>query len=161
MHESLLHEYLKACICGRMLTVWLPMCSTVAPMARGGRGDITGNVPLPPPRPRLHQCTSPCTHVQGVCGAPTGAVGGAADGRRREIVTTQRYTPRLSHMTKLHTGTLRPHPIECACQIWLCSSAVKCTFGWYTSQNAAPRRFFSTICNAYVQMTRATSQTRK
>ena len=54
------------------------MCSTVAPMAGAGGGDITGNV--------LSQgftSPSPCTHVQGAYGAPTGAVGGAADGRRR------------------------------------------------------------------------------
>ena len=43
-----------------MHTVRLPMCSTVAPMARIGGGDITGNV--------LGQgftSPSPCTHVQG------------------------------------------------------------------------------------------------
>ena len=28
-----------------MRTLWLPMCSTVAPMARGGRRDITSNAP--------------------------------------------------------------------------------------------------------------------
>ena len=53
------------------------MCSTVAPMARAGGEDITGNV--------LGQgftSPSPCTHVQGAYGAPTGAIGGAADGRR-------------------------------------------------------------------------------
>ena len=57
------------------------MCPTVAPMARGGRGDITGNVPG-----QGFTSASPCTHVQGVSGAPTGAVGGAADGRRRELI---------------------------------------------------------------------------
>ena len=60
-----------------MRTAGLPVCPTVAPLARGGRGDITGNV--------LGQgftSPSPCTHVQGAYGAPTGAVGGAADGRR-------------------------------------------------------------------------------
>ena len=46
-------------------------------MARGGRGDITGNVPG-----QGFTSPSPCTHVQGAYGAPTGAVGGAADGRR-------------------------------------------------------------------------------
>ena len=61
----------------RMHTVCLPMCSTVAPMARGGRGDITGNVPG-----QGFTSPSPCTHGQGAYGAPTGAVGGAADGRR-------------------------------------------------------------------------------
>ena len=92
----------------RMHTVWLPMCSTVVPMARAGGGDITGNV--------LGQgftSPSPCTHVQGAYGAPTGAVGGAANGRRREIVTTQRYTLRLRHFTKLHGRT--PHtPLSAA-----------------------------------------------
>ena len=29
-----------------MLAVWLTMCSTVAPMARGGRGDIPGKDPV-------------------------------------------------------------------------------------------------------------------
>ena len=53
------------------------MCSTVAPMARAGGGDITGNV-----LGQSFTSTSPCTHVQGAYGAPTGAVGGAADGRR-------------------------------------------------------------------------------
>ena len=46
-------------------------------MAREGRGGITGNI--------LGQSltsSSPCTHVQGAYGAPTGAVGGAASGRR-------------------------------------------------------------------------------
>ena len=60
-----------------MLTVWLPMCSTVTPLARGVGGDIPSN--------DLGQgfaCPSPCTHAQGAYGAPTGAVGGAADGRR-------------------------------------------------------------------------------
>ena len=62
-----------------MRTVWLPLCPTVAPMARGGsaRGDITGNVPG-----QGFTSPSPCTHVQGAYGAPTGADGGAADGRR-------------------------------------------------------------------------------
>ena len=46
-------------------------------MARAGGGDIAGNV--------LGQgftSASPCTHVQGAYGAPTGAVGGATNGRR-------------------------------------------------------------------------------
>ena len=29
-----------------MLAVWLTMCSTVVPMARGGRGDIPGKDPV-------------------------------------------------------------------------------------------------------------------
>ena len=77
----------------RMHTVLLPKYSTVAPMARVGEGDITGNV--------LGQgftSTRPCTHVQGAYGAPTGAVGGAADGRRskRRCTFSDHYT-HLSH----------------------------------------------------------------
>ena len=64
----------------RIHTVRLPMCSTVAPMARAGGGDITGNV-----LGQSFTSPSPCTHVQGAYGAPTGAVGGAANGRRREF----------------------------------------------------------------------------
>ena len=46
-------------------------------MVRGGGGDIPGNDPG-------QGSTSPSTftHVLGVSGAPIGAVGGAADGRR-------------------------------------------------------------------------------
>ena len=47
-------------------------------MVSGGGEDITGNA--------LGQGftnLSPCTHVQGAYGAPTGAVGGAAGGTRR------------------------------------------------------------------------------
>ena len=29
-----------------MLAAWLTMCSTVVPMARGGRGDIPGKDPV-------------------------------------------------------------------------------------------------------------------
>ena len=65
-----LREYLKRV---RMDTVWLPMCSTGAPMARAGGGNIPGN--------NLGQgFTSPSTftHVPGAYGAPTGAVGGGS-----------------------------------------------------------------------------------
>ena len=60
-----------------MLTVWLPMCSTVAPTARGGEGNIPGNS-------LGHGFTSLSTfsYVQGASGAPTGAVAGAASGRK-------------------------------------------------------------------------------
>ena len=51
-------------------TVCLSMYSTVGPMAREGRGDITGNV-----QGQGFTSPSPCTHVQGAYGAPTGAVG--------------------------------------------------------------------------------------
>ena len=49
-------------------TLWLPMCPTVASMARGGRGDITNNKPS-----QCFTSPSPYTHVQGAYGAPTGA----------------------------------------------------------------------------------------
>ena len=51
-------------------------------MARGGGGDITSN--------DLGQgftSLSPCTYVQGVSGAPTAAVGGAADSRRTTLLS--------------------------------------------------------------------------
>ena len=51
---------------------------TVAHMARGGKRNITSNVPG-----QGFTRPSPCTHVQGAYGAPTaGAVGGAANGHR-------------------------------------------------------------------------------
>ena len=59
-------------------TLWLPMCSAVAPMARIGTGDIPGNDPG-----QDITCSIIYIHVQGAYGAPTGAVGGAADGTRR------------------------------------------------------------------------------
>ena len=61
----------------RMLTVWLPMCSTVAPTARGGGGDIPGNS-------LGHGFTSLNTfsYVQGASGAQTSAVEGAASGKK-------------------------------------------------------------------------------
>ena len=60
-----------------MLTVWLPMRSTVAPTARGGGGDIPGNS-------LGHGFTSLSTfsYVQGASGAPTDAVAGAVSGRK-------------------------------------------------------------------------------
>ena len=67
----------------RMHTVRLPKCSTVATMARAGGGDITGNVlgqGFTSPRP--------CTHVWVAHGAPTGAIEGAANGRRFELQCT-------------------------------------------------------------------------
>ena len=56
-------------------TVWLPLCSTVAPLARGVGGDIPGN--------GLGQgftSSSGCTHLLGASGAPIGLPSGAADG---------------------------------------------------------------------------------
>ena len=67
-------------------------------MARGGRGDITGNViQCPSTQAKASPVTSPGhqgpvplsvpahvpTHGQGAYGAPTGAVGGGAGGTRR------------------------------------------------------------------------------
>ena len=46
-------------------------------MTREGAGDISVNDPG-----QGITGSSTCTHVQGACGAPTGAVGGAADGTR-------------------------------------------------------------------------------
>ena len=53
------------------------MSSTIAPMAIAGGGDITGNV-----LGQSFTSLSPCTHVMGAYGTLTGAVGGAANGRR-------------------------------------------------------------------------------
>ena len=70
-------------------------------MPRAGKGDITGN--------DLGQgftSPSPCTHVQGAYGAPTGAVGGAANGRQSMLKCTFR-----DHYTRFLRGFLREaHP---------------------------------------------------
>ena len=52
-------------------------------MARRGAGDIPSNGPE-------QEITNSSTniHVHGAYGAPTGAVGGAANGHRRGVVTT-------------------------------------------------------------------------
>ena len=68
-------------------------------MARGGRGDITGNVPG-----QGFTSPSPCTHVQGAYGAPTGAGGGAANGRRTTVGGTADGT-RRSTVGTLNMGT--------------------------------------------------------
>ena len=62
----------------RTLTVWLSMCSTAVTTARRGEGDIPGN-----DSGQVFTSSSTYTHVQGAYGAPTGAVGSAADGTRR------------------------------------------------------------------------------
>ena len=62
----------------RTHTLWLTMCSTVAPMAREGEGDIPDN-----DSGQSINSSSTYTHVQGAYGAPTGAVGGAGGGTRR------------------------------------------------------------------------------
>ena len=84
----------------RMPTVWLPMCSTGAPMARSGGGNIPGN--------NLGQgFTSPSTftHVPGAYGARTGAVGGAAD-RHLTVTFGERHVPSSSpFMFPLHGRT--------------------------------------------------------
>ena len=59
----------------RKRTLWLPMCSAVAPMARGGTEDVPDNDTW-----QDITCSSTYTHVQGAYGAPTGAVGSAAAG---------------------------------------------------------------------------------
>ena len=65
----------------RMHTVRPTTCSNVAPMARGGAGDIPGNG-----SGQDNTSSSTYTHVQGAYGAPTGVVAGAADGRRTQFV---------------------------------------------------------------------------
>ena len=62
----------------RKRTLWLPTCSAVAPMARGGTEDVPDNDTW-----QDITSSSTYTHVQGAYGAPTGAVGSAADGTRR------------------------------------------------------------------------------
>ena len=54
------------------MTPCVPHCCSPG-YSRGGRGDITGNVPG-----QGFTSLSPCTHVLGAYGAPTGAGGGAA-----------------------------------------------------------------------------------
>ena len=65
----------------RMHTVRPTTCSSVDPMANAGVGDIPGNGPG-----QDNTSSSTYTHVQGAYGAPTGAVAGAADGRRTQFV---------------------------------------------------------------------------
>ena len=88
-----------------MHTVRLTMSSTVAPMTTARGGDISGNV--------LGQgftSPNPCTHVQGACGAPTAAVGGAANGRR-----SKRRCTFSDHYTRFSRGFLREaHSVGCA-----------------------------------------------
>ena len=65
----------------RMLTAWLPTCSTVHPMARECKGDIPGN--------SLGQdftSPSPFSYVQGASGAQTGAIEGVKNERIIMIV---------------------------------------------------------------------------
>ena len=67
----------NAHLCVSMLTLWLSMCSTVAPMARGVGGDLLTN--------ELGQWftrSSTFTHLMGASGAPIGLPSGAADRTR-------------------------------------------------------------------------------
>ena len=64
----------------RIHTLQPAMCSTVDTMARIGARVIPGN----DPGKEITSCST-YTHVQGAYGAPTGAVEGAADGRRNEF----------------------------------------------------------------------------
>ena len=79
-------------MCVFMLTVWLPMCSTVAPMARGVGGDIPSN--------DLGQgftSSSGLTHLLGAYGAPIGCRQGAADRPRsiaQHVLCTLKRVPR-------------------------------------------------------------------
>ena len=66
-------------------------------MARGGRGDITGNVPG-----QGFTSPSPCTHVQGAYGAPTGAVGGCRKRSSEHATDVKMY-----HHTRFSRGFLR------------------------------------------------------
>ena len=87
-----------------MRTVWLLMCSTVAPMARGGGGDIPGN--------DLGQrvaSSSACTHVLGAYGARTGGVGGAA-GQPSDVIDV--YLA-FANGFELCPQTSRPHSVAC------------------------------------------------
>jgi len=94
--------------------------STVVPMARGGRGGITGNV-----SGQGFTSPSPFTHVQGDYGAPTGAVGGAvggaADGRpsMRKTSLVARTPVSVSHAifcggrTQYHVTALVLYALGC------------------------------------------------
>ena len=62
----------------RKRTLWLPMCSIVAPMARGDEKDIPANGPV-----QDITTSSSNSHVKEAYGALTGAIGSAADGTRR------------------------------------------------------------------------------
>ena len=84
----------------RMLTVWLPMCSTVVPMARGGGGDIPGN--------SLGQgftSTSPFHYVQGASGAPIRVPSAAKNARIVVIVRAPSRERAIANAMKLNRGT--------------------------------------------------------
>ena len=136
-----------------MHTLCLPMCSIVGPMARGGGGDITGNGPGQGFTTHQYQRLNPL--VQDVSGAPTLWRRRAADGRRREFVTTKRYTPRLSHMTKLHRHT--PHTLlSVPAKLGCVAQPSSVPFGGIVATHLVIQPFV--IVN--VQTTRETSRTR-
>ena len=74
------------------------------PMARGATGGIPGN--------GLGQCStrpSTFTHVLGVSGAPTGAVGGAADGTQWVVLSA---TIAKNRVGNAHAGPKRRRSVE-------------------------------------------------
>ena len=87
-----------------MRTVWLPMCSTVAPTARGGGGDIPSN-----DLGKRVASSSACTHVLGAYGARTGAV--AQSAVPLTAVGRNRRVPRIRERLRVVTVvSSRPHP---------------------------------------------------
>ena len=103
-----------------MHTLCLPMCSTVGLMARGGGGDITGNV-----TGQDFTSTSPCTHGQGAYGAPTGAVCGAADGRRSVTNVVLSAATAKNRVGNAHGGPKRRPPQGALSGSTFCNS--RCT----------------------------------
>ena len=115
-------------------------------MAREVREDITGNVPG-----QDFTSPSPCTHGQGAYGAPTGAVGGAADDRQSMLKCTFR-----DHFTRFSRGFLRKaHSVGCA-ECALREKPREKRVKWSQKVHFCRNGAFSTICNAYVPLTHAT-----
>ena len=148
LYEYIVHyECLKRTYVVRMHTVRLPMCSTVAPMARAGGGHITGNV-----LGQSFTSPSPCTHVMGAYGTPTGAVGGAANSRRREFLSTKRYQRVITTQPNLVAALSTSHRVRLPSLVmWLCPLG---TLLMIKLRNGA----FSPISHAFDRTTRATSQ---
>ena len=82
------------------------MATVGRPMASGAGGGIPGN-------DLGHGSTSPSTftHVLGVSGAPIGAVGGAADGRRNMGKTSCMHQRRVPH-AGFCGGRTQHHPLS-------------------------------------------------
>ena len=98
----------KRYVCLQMLTVWLPMCSSVAPMARRGRVDITGNEPG-----QDITSSSTYTHVPGWLRCSDGGRRQAADGCLT-VTFGERHAPSSSpFMFLLHSRTPY-HPLSAA-----------------------------------------------